>query len=131
MVFAGRPRRGFRQSGRDRSRKTVCPHSVSNRKQRPLEPIENQEEHVILRVRVQPKASRNALCLEPDGRIRVALTSPPVEGAANKALTKFMAKQLKVAHGAIRLISGEKSRDKTLSVAGLTAAEVRARLVGD
>ena len=104
---------------------------ASNRKQLPLEPIEDQEGHVILRVRVQPKASRNALCLEPDGRIRVALTSPPIEGAANKALTKFMAKQLKVAHGAVRLVSGEKSREKSLHISGLTAAEVRARLAGD
>jgi len=96
-----------------------------------LEPIEAREGHVILRVRVQPKASRNALCLESDGRIRVALTSPPVEGAANKALTKFMAKHLKVAHGTIRLISGAKSRNKTLDITGITAAEVRERLTND
>lgn len=93
-----------------------------------MKSIEEKEAYVILRVRVQPKASRNALAIDADGRLRAALTAPPIAGAANKALTKFIAKQLGVAHGRVRLASGARSRDKTVHVSGLTAVEVRARL---
>ena len=93
-----------------------------------MEAVEERGGYTLLRVRVQPKASRNAICVEGDGRIRVALTAPPVEGAANKALSEFVAKTLGVSKGAVSLVGGEKSREKTIQVAGLSGAEVRARL---
>ena len=80
---------------------------------------------MLLHVRVQPKASRNAIRLEADGRIRVALTAPPLEGAANKALIDFIAKKLGVPKGAVTLLRGESAREKTLGLRGITAAEVR------
>ncbi len=82
----------------------------------------------ILRVRVQPRASRNAAVLESDGRIRVALTAPPVEGAANSALTVFVADALGISKRAVTLISGAKSRDKTIRIEGVALAEIHARL---
>jgi len=93
-----------------------------------MEAVEERDGSTLLRVRVQPKASRNAICVERDGRIRVALTAPPIEGAANKALAEFIAKTLGVSKGAVSLVGGEKSREKTLQVAGLSCAEVCARL---
>jgi uncharacterized protein (TIGR00251 family) len=85
-------------------------------------------EEVLLRVRVQPKASRNALVVEDDGRIRVALTAPPVEGEANEALKAFLAKTLGVPRRAVSLVQGEKSRDKTVRIRGVTAEHVRRTL---
>ena len=83
---------------------------------------------VLLGVRVQPKASRDAIVAEPDGRIRVALTAPPVGGAANKALVALISRRLGVAKRDVVLIRGEHSRDKTLRLSGVTLAEVRTRL---
>ena len=85
---------------------------------------------VAVRVRVQPKASRDAWQLTAEGGIRVSLTAPPVEGAANKALCGFVAKQLGVSKRAVALATGERSRRKTLHIQGVTAAQVRACLGG-
>ena len=81
--------------------------------------IEEKAGAVWVRVRVQPKSSRNAICVEPDGRIRVALTAPPAEGAANKALVALIAKGTGLSKGAVRIVSGEKSREKTLALEGI------------
>ena len=90
--------------------------------------VEEKDGRVLLRVRVQPRASRNALFREPDGRIRVALMAPPVEGAANKALAEFIAKLLGVPRGAVVLAAGERSRDKTLAISGVARQDVVSKL---
>jgi len=90
--------------------------------------VEEKDGRVLLRVRVQPRASRNALFREPDGRIRVALMAPPVEGAANKALAEFIAKLFGVPRGAVVLVAGERSRDKTVAISGITRQEVVSKL---
>jgi uncharacterized protein (TIGR00251 family) len=83
---------------------------------------------VVLRVRVQPRSSRNALGGERDGALVVRLTAPPVDGAANKALLRFLARSLRVAPSALRIATGAKGRDKRVSVRGLDAAAVVTRL---
>ncbi|MDX9975143.1 MAG: DUF167 domain-containing protein [FCB group bacterium] len=83
---------------------------------------------ILVTVRVQPRASRNALVVEPDGRIRVALTAPPVEGAANEALRVFLAEVFGVPRASVRVVRGDKSRDKVVSVAGITEQRVKAIL---
>jgi uncharacterized protein (TIGR00251 family) len=83
---------------------------------------------VLLRVRVQPRASREAVVGEAEGRLRVALTAPPVEGAANDALRRFLASRLGVARGRVTLEAGEKSREKTLRIGGLSESAVREAL---
>jgi len=75
-----------------------------------------QKDDVLLEIRVQPKASRNDWHLEADGRLRVALMAPPVDGKANAALLAYLAKVLAVRKGALRLEQGEKSRDKTIRI---------------
>ena len=81
-----------------------------------------------LRVRVQPRASREGLSGERDGALVVRLTAPPVEGAANEALSRFLGKALGVAPSAVRVVSGATGRNKVVSVSGLGAAAVRERL---
>ncbi|MBM3289013.1 MAG: DUF167 domain-containing protein [Candidatus Hydrogenedentes bacterium] len=81
-------------------------------------------------VRVQPKASRNACTVDATGRIRVALTAPPVDGAANAALVDFVAEKLGLPKRAVHLGAGEKSRDKTIAVHGIDRDTALARLRG-
>ena len=83
---------------------------------------------LTLRVRVQPRASRDAHAGEREGALVVRLTAPPVEGAANEALSRFLGKALGVAPSAVRVVSGTTGRNKVVSVAGLDAATVRERL---
>jgi len=78
----------------------------------------------ILQIFVQPRASRNQLVGLQGEELKVRLTSPPVEGAANKACCAYFAKLFGVAKGAVELLAGETSRHKRLLVRGVTAAEV-------
>lgn len=81
-----------------------------------------------LAVRVAPRASRNELAGVEAGALKVRLTAPPVEGAANQALVKLLAKTLGVAKGKVMVISGEHSRNKRVLVEGLGLDELRGRL---
>jgi uncharacterized protein (TIGR00251 family) len=83
---------------------------------------------VTLKVRVQPRASRDALAGEREGALVVRLTALPVEGAANEALARFLGKALGVAPSAVRIVSGATGRNKVVAVAGLDAAAALARL---
>jgi len=61
-----------------------------------------------------------------DGALKIALTAPPVEGAANDALVAFLARALGVSRRAVRITAGHGSRRKRVEVAGATIASVRA-----
>lgn len=80
------------------------------------------------RVRVAPRAAREALLGVHDGALKVSLTAPPVEGAANDALVQLLAKMLGVPRRALSLLHGEHARRKTLRVEGMSASAVRAAL---
>jgi uncharacterized protein (TIGR00251 family) len=79
-------------------------------------------------IRVQPRASRNQIDLRTDGTIAIKLTAPPVEGAANRALTEFLARTLGVPKSAVAIVSGSKSREKRIRVSGMSSQALRARL---
>ncbi len=81
---------------------------------------------VTFRVRVAPRASRDALQGVHDGALKVALTAPPVEGAANAALVKLLAKRLGVAKRDVEILRGDAARDKLLRVRGVGADAIRA-----
>ena len=85
-------------------------------------------EGITLRVRVQPRSSRDALSGEREGALVVRLTAPPVAGAANEALSRFLGRTLGVAPSAVRVLSGTTGRSKVVSVAGVDAASARERL---
>jgi uncharacterized protein len=90
--------------------------------------IRTTDAGLTLRVHVQPRASRDAVSGERDGALLVRLTAPPVEGAANEALARFLGKTLGVAPSAVRVVSGASGRNKVVSVAGVDAATARERL---
>jgi len=83
---------------------------------------------VTLRVRLTPRGGRDEVRLLDDGSLAVRVAAPPVEGRANEALRKAVAKALGVAPSRVTLVRGERSREKTLNVEGIDAAGVRARL---
>jgi uncharacterized protein (TIGR00251 family) len=90
---------------------------------------EGRDGSLLLAVHVQPKASRDGLCGLYDERLKIALTSPPVDGKANKALCRFMASTLRTAKGNIELQSGQSSRRKVLKITNGQYKEVYERLV--
>jgi hypothetical protein len=94
----------------------------------PKPPIKDNSGNTLLRVRVQPKASRDQLTVQDDGTIRVAIAAPAVDNQANKAVRAFLAKRLGVSKSAITLTHGAKSREKTFQVDGVSANEVRQAL---
>ncbi len=73
-------------------------------------------EDLIVRVRLQPRASRDEVTGVREGALAVRLTAPPVEGKANAALCAFLAKRLGVPKSRVRLEAGEKGRDKRLRI---------------
>lgn len=79
-------------------------------------------------VRVAPRASREAVLGVHDGALKVSLTAPPVEGAANDALLRLLAKALGVPRRAVSVLHGERGRLKTVRVEGVSAQAVRAAL---
>ncbi len=81
---------------------------------------------VAFRVRVQPRGSRDAIEGEHDGALKVRLTAPPVEGRANDALRRLLAEHLNVLVSAVRIMAGENNRNKRVSIAGVTRAQVLA-----
>ena len=73
---------------------------------------------------VQPRASRAKLGPVHDGRLKVAVTAPPVDGEANAAVIELLAKQLGVARGAIEIAAGQTGRRKTVRVRGVARAVI-------
>lgn len=79
----------------------------------------------ILKLHVTPRSSRNEITGWRDDVLCVRLTAPPVEGAANAALLKFVADALGIRKSQVTLISGKTSREKTLKITGLSESDVR------
>lgn len=73
---------------------------------------------LVLSVYVQPRASRNQVCGIQGEELKVRLTSPPVDGAANKLCREFFADLFGVAKSSVEIISGETSRHKRLRISG-------------
>ena len=79
-------------------------------------------------VRALPRASRTQLAGVYGDAVRVRLASPPVGGAANAELIAFLAKKLDVPRSTVRVVQGERGRDKVVEVDGISAEQVRDRL---
>ncbi|MFQ5689134.1 MAG: DUF167 domain-containing protein [Gemmatimonadota bacterium] len=75
---------------------------------------------VRFRVRVQPRASRTEIAGPYEDGVKVRLAAPPVEGAANEALLRFLSKRLRVPRSSVRIVRGGRSRDKLVEVTGVT-----------
>jgi uncharacterized protein len=82
----------------------------------------------IIRVRVQPRASRDEVVGWREDTLRVRVSAPPLDGRANDAVVVLVARAAGVGRSAVSVVSGERSRDKLVRVSGLTAASLRGRL---
>jgi len=94
----------------------------------PLPCLAAAPDGVFLQVVVQPRASRTAIVGLQGDELKVRLTSPPVEGAANKLCCAYFAKLCGVAKSKVSLASGDKSRHKRLLIAGVSVAEFESLL---
>jgi len=88
----------------------------------------NPGESCTIKVRVQPKSSRNQVGGFQDGTLRVRVTAAPTEGQANAAVIALLAKTLGVSKSRLEIIRGYSSRDKVVSVDTLTEQEVQRKI---
>jgi len=79
---------------------------------------------ITVEILVQPRASRAKIGPVHDGRIKIAVTAPPVDGEANAAVVELLARRLGIARGDIAVIAGASSRRKTLRIANVTARQI-------
>jgi uncharacterized protein (TIGR00251 family) len=90
--------------------------------------LTTQPGRVLVDIHVIPRAKRSAIVGVHDGRLKVALLAPPVDGAANQALVELFAKLLGCPRKDIELLRGDKSRQKTLAIHGVSAEQICALL---
>jgi uncharacterized protein len=81
-------------------------------------------------VRLTPRADRDAVEGVVDGILRVRVSAPPVDGAANDALRRLLAAELGIPRRAIRFVTGESARRKIVAVADVPAEAIVARWPG-
>ncbi|OPZ10818.1 MAG: hypothetical protein BWZ10_02296 [candidate division BRC1 bacterium ADurb.BinA364] len=94
-----------------------------------MEPIEAHGDGALIRLRALPRASRTESAGVAEGRLRLRVAAAPVEGAANEAVLKYLSKRLRLPRSAIRLLRGEKSREKDVLAEGMDVAAAKAALL--
>lgn len=91
--------------------------------------VQDGRNGAVLTVHVQPKASQTACVGIHGNALKIRIAAPPVDGAANEELIRFLASELSVPAAAVRIESGAGGRHKRVRLGGLTAGQVMARLV--
>jgi uncharacterized protein (TIGR00251 family) len=86
------------------------------------------EDRAVVRIKVLPRSSVNQIVGREEGVFKIKLTAPPLEGKANKALKKLLAKRLGLSKKDVEIISGERSRIKSILIHGLSPKKVDALL---
>jgi uncharacterized protein (TIGR00251 family) len=89
-----------------------------------------ESDGVMLSVKLQPRASANEIGDPMGNELRIKVTAPPVDSAANEALVRFLAETLDCPRNRIELVRGNKSRHKTLKLHGISAESALAKLTG-
>ncbi len=95
-------------------------------------PSKNREEAeaATLSVRIQPRASKNEIVRREGGGLKIRLTAPPVDGAANEALIRFLADTLSVPKSQVEIVSGHTAREKIVRINGLSQETANQLLSG-
>ena len=86
--------------------------------------IEKTPKGVFIRIRLQPRSSKDSLDGAQGGSLKVRLTAPPVEGEANRALIEFLSKLLKIKKSSFEIDAGFKSRGKRVKAEGVSLKEL-------
>ena len=92
--------------------------------------ITQTSDGIIFEVRVIARASSVGIVGDYEGAVKVRLSSPPVDGAANAELIRLISKKLGVSKSSVAIVSGETSKTKRLRVTGVTAQKLRDVLAG-
>ena len=90
--------------------------------------ITDHAEGCVLKVRAQPGARKTSIVGEQRGALKVAVTAPPEQGRANKALLETLRQCLGLKRSQVELLAGQTSRDKRFLIRGLSQVELLARL---
>jgi uncharacterized protein len=91
--------------------------------------LKPHEGGVYLSVKLQPRASKNEVGGALGNELRIAVTAPPVDAAANEALLRLLAETLDCPRGAVQLVRGQTSRHKLIFLRGQDAEQVVQKLV--
>ena len=92
--------------------------------------LRSNSDGVWLAIKLQPRASRNEIGEVMGNELRVKVTAPPVDSAANGELVRFLAERLDCARNQVELVRGHTSRHKTVRVQGMTTEEVVRKIGG-
>ena len=92
--------------------------------------VEERNGRVRFKVRVQPRASRSEVVGLHGDALKVRVTAPPVDGAANEALVDLFSRLFAVGRGAVRIVAGQGSRSKVVEIDGVTSDRVRHLTMG-
>jgi hypothetical protein len=87
-----------------------------------------QADGTLLSVKLQPRASASEICAPLGDELKIKVTAPPVDAAANEALVELLAEKLDCARSRVELIRGHKSRHKTVKLHGFKPEEVLQKL---
>lgn len=90
--------------------------------------LKDQPDGALLSVKAQPRASSNEIGEAMGAELKIKITAPPVDSAANEALVRFLAETLECPKNRVELVRGGTSRHKTIQIHGMTGADVAARL---
>ena len=91
-------------------------------------PIRDTPAGTTFQVKIHPRARKNAITGVVGDALKLALTASPAEGRANEACIAYLAEFLNVPRSSVTIAAGETSRQKLIRVAGLSAAQVGAKL---
>jgi uncharacterized protein len=92
--------------------------------------LTNTSEGVVVKLRVQPRASKSQLSSLHGNSIKAKVTAPATEGRANEAVLDLLAKAVGIKRAQLTLVGGVKSRDKRILVQGMSQEEILDRLAG-
>lgn len=90
--------------------------------------FENTDNGLIVRFKIVPNASKNAIVFE-DGNLKIRITAQPIENKANKMLVDFLSKKLRIAKSKIQIVKGELNKEKTLLIADIDEEKFLASII--
>jgi uncharacterized protein (TIGR00251 family) len=93
--------------------------------------LREQAGGTLLLAKVQPRASRDEVGEVLGAELKIKVTAPPVDAAANEAVLRLLAETLDCPRGAVSLVRGQTSRHKSFMIQGMSAAAVLSRLTKD
>lgn len=86
------------------------------------------EATITLKIHLLPRASRDEICGLHGDALKIKVTAPPIEGRANMALQRFIAKKLNLPSSQVEIMAGQRSREKILRISGISRAAVEKAL---